>query len=110
MLGKNFSRHFEIFFSYFSQKVDFEIPCKLSPEETICIEYQSLFSEKNKKTIIGLLSAEFAQRMVKIKACTMHEKLLERKGTEMRLHVCQRVGETCLKAYTVCPKYSNRLA
>ena len=39
MLNENFStRHFEIF-SYFSQKIGFDIPCKLSPKETICMEY-----------------------------------------------------------------------
>ena len=44
MLGKNFSRRqFEIFFAYFSQKIGFDISCKLSPEETICIKCQSLF-------------------------------------------------------------------
>ena len=59
MHGKNFSRqHFEIFFSYFSQKIGFNILCKLSPNETIYI-CQILFSGKNKKTI-NLPSAEFA--------------------------------------------------
>ena len=33
-----------IIFSYFSQKIDFDISCKLSPAETICIKCQSLFS------------------------------------------------------------------
>ena len=32
MLGRNFSRqHFEMFFSYFSKKIGFDISCKLSP-------------------------------------------------------------------------------
>ena len=39
----------------------------LFPEETICIKNQSLFSGKNKKHISTLLSAEFAQRAVKVK-------------------------------------------
>ena len=55
MLGKNFSRrHFEIYIyiSYFSPKIwGFDISCKLSPQETICIKCQSLFSGKNKKNI-----------------------------------------------------------
>ena len=47
-LGKNFSRHFEIFFS--KKKIGFDISCKLSPLETICIKCQSLFSgEKIRK-------------------------------------------------------------
>ena len=34
MLGKYFiRRHFEIFFSYFSQKIGFDISCKLSKEK-----------------------------------------------------------------------------
>ena len=36
-------------FSYYFQKIDLNIPCKLSPLETICIECQSLFSGINKK-------------------------------------------------------------
>ena len=35
--------------------------------ETICMKCQILFSGKNKKNIINLSSAEFAQRMVKVK-------------------------------------------
>ena len=35
----------------FLRKQDFDISCKLSPKETICIIYQSLFSEKNKENI-----------------------------------------------------------
>ena len=37
-LGKNFGGlHFEIFFLYFSQKMGFDLYCKLSPNEIICI-------------------------------------------------------------------------
>ena len=35
--------------------------------ETICIKCQNLFSGKNKKNIISLASAEFAERMLKVK-------------------------------------------
>ena len=32
-------------FPYFSQKIDFDISCKLPPKKTICMKiYQSLFS------------------------------------------------------------------
>ena len=49
MLGKIFSRrHIEIF-SSFSQKTRFDISCKWSPMETICMKCQILFSRKNKK-------------------------------------------------------------
>ena len=50
------------YFSYFPQKIDFNISCKLS-QETICMTFQSLFSEKNKKNIIRLSSAELVQRV-----------------------------------------------
>ena len=61
MLGKIFSRqHIEIFFFFFLETV-FDISCKLSPLETICINWQILFSGKNKKEIISLLSTELNQ-------------------------------------------------
>ena len=47
-------------FSYFSQKTGFDISCKLSLIETICMKYQILFYGKNKKNIINLSSAELA--------------------------------------------------
>ena len=51
------------YISYFSQKTGFDISCKLSPLETICMKCQMLFSGKNKKNI-SLSSAELAQRVV----------------------------------------------
>ena len=36
------------------------------------MKYQSLFSGKNKKNIISLLPAEFAQRVVKVKALDLN--------------------------------------
>ena len=53
------------YFSYFSEKTDFDISCKLSPMETVCIKCQILFSRENKKNI-NLPSAELAQRVVKV--------------------------------------------
>ena len=32
-------------FSYFSQNIGFDIPCKLSHLETLCMKCQSLFSK-----------------------------------------------------------------
>ena len=69
MLGRNFSRqYYEIFFLFlfFFQKTGFDISCKLSPLETICMKYQSLFSRKNMKNIFTLSSAEIAQKVVKV--------------------------------------------
>ena len=40
-------------FSYFSQKIGSDISSKLSPEETICMKCQSLFSGENKKHILN---------------------------------------------------------
>ena len=61
MLGKIFRRqHIEIFFLFFLETV-FDISCELSPQEPICITWQILFSGKNKKDIISLLSTELNQ-------------------------------------------------
>ena len=54
------------YFSYFFQKTGYDISCKLSPMEAICMKRQILFSGKNKKNIISLSSAENAQRVVKV--------------------------------------------
>ena len=51
------------YFSYFSQKTDFDIS---SPMETICMKYQTCFLGKKIKNITNLLSAEFAKRVVKV--------------------------------------------
>ena len=34
---------------YFSQKTGFDMSCKLSPMETICMKFRILFSGENKK-------------------------------------------------------------
>ena len=43
---------------FFPQKIGFDISCKLSPKETICMKYQSLFSEENKKKYLKMLFTE----------------------------------------------------
>ena len=61
------------YFSYFCQKIGFDILCKLFPKmsypkETICVKYQSLkYSAKHNKNIIILSPAEVAQTAVKDK-------------------------------------------
>ena len=65
-LGKNFDRrHFETF-SLFFQKIGFDISYKLSP---ICMQCQSLFSEKKKKkeAYYQFAICGICPRMVKIK-------------------------------------------
>ena len=48
--------------TYFFQKTDFDIPCKLSPVETIFMECQNLFSGENKKKYYQfVIRFEFAQ-------------------------------------------------
>ena len=54
------------YFSYFSQKTEFDISCKLSSSETICMKCQILFCEKIKKNVISLSSAELVWRVVKV--------------------------------------------
>ena len=51
-VGKNFSRRHFGKNSYFSQKIGFDISCKLSPMETVCMQCQSLiFWQKNEHNI-----------------------------------------------------------
>ena len=64
------------YFIYFSQKVGFDISCKLSPLETNCMKCQILFYGI---TITNLLSAEYGHRVVKVKYfhIWLAEKLLK---------------------------------
>ena len=41
---------------------------QMSPMEIMCIKFQIQFSGKNKKNITNMLSAELAQRVVKVQA------------------------------------------
>ena len=68
--------------SYFSQKTGFDISCKLSPMETICMKCQILFSETNKNIIINILSTEFVERVEKVKGLVLLV------CTQISLHVC----------------------
>ena len=56
-------------FSYFSQKTGFNISCKLSSVETICMKCQILFSGKNKKKkkYFTMSSAENFTGMLRVK-------------------------------------------
>ena len=56
-----FSRRKIDIFSYFSQKIGFDISCKLSPEETICMKWQSQFSGKNEKKFQNVVCCNFTQ-------------------------------------------------
>ena len=50
-MGKFSEQQIDDIFIYFLKKISFEISCKLSPQETICVKYQSLFAGINKKKI-----------------------------------------------------------
>ena len=51
--GKNFSRrHINDIFLIFPRKTGFDIACKLSPLETICMKCQNLFSGENRDILI----------------------------------------------------------
>ena len=39
-------------FSHFSKRKGFDISCKLSPVETVCMKFQNLFSGKYKKIFL----------------------------------------------------------
>ena len=65
-MGK-FSRwKIDDFFSYISQKIGFDISCKLSPKETICMNCQILFSGKYKKNISKYLLLNFLPSMLSL--------------------------------------------
>ena len=53
-----------LFFSRKQALID--ISCQLSPKETFFVKCQCLFSGKNKKNIVNLLSTELAQRVVPV--------------------------------------------
>ena len=55
---QDFAFHANCLQFYFSQKKEFDISCKLSPLETICMRCQILFSGKNKKRYFKTSSAE----------------------------------------------------
>ena len=71
-LGKIFSRRHTEIFSYISQKTGFDISCKLSPMETICMKCQILFWGKIRKNIINLSSVELAQRVERLNIDFFH--------------------------------------
>ena len=56
------------YFSYFSQKTGFDISCKLSPQETVCMKCQILFSGKNNKNISKCRLLKISPRVLSVKA------------------------------------------
>ena len=54
------------YFSYFSQKIGFGSSCNMSYGDNLHEMPKSIFWE-NKKNIVSLSSAEFAQRVVMVK-------------------------------------------
>ena len=67
MLSKNFSRqHFEIFFLFFTENRFWHFMWNVSNGDSLKIKCQILFSKKNKKNIINLSSAEFANRVLRV--------------------------------------------
>ena len=54
---------------YFFQKTGFDLTCKLSPLETICMQAQILFSGENS---VKLSSADFVQREMTVKNTNLH--------------------------------------
>ena len=87
----------KLIFFLFYQKIGYDISCKLSPKEKICIERQSLFSGKN---TINLSSADFAQKVV-----TMNLRCFSLPRCEMGTVLCWNVGVNSL--YVYCLSYSS---
>ena len=69
--------HANCLLTYFSKKIRFDISCKLSPQETICIKCQMLFSGKNYKNISKCHLLKFLPSMPSVK---MRENLSPSKG------------------------------
>ena len=55
-------------FFLFSQKIGFDISCRLSRKETICMKCQNLFSTKNKKNYLKTISVEIFCQHAKVHA------------------------------------------
>ena len=66
MLGKKIQQTFSNIFLPFTQKTGFDMPCKLSPKGTICMECQSLLSVREKKEYIIYIVAGFALELIKL--------------------------------------------
>ena len=73
-----------IFFLLIYQKTDFDISCKLSPLETICMKYQNLFSGKNKKNISNcrLLKIYSECKALIVKLCRSKKSLFHGNWTK----------------------------
>ena len=70
--GKNYHQTtFRNMFSYFSQEIEFDIPCELSPVPTVCINVTSCFQGKI-QTISTLSSGESVQTVIKVKVPTKY--------------------------------------
>ena len=54
---------------HLSQKIGFDISCKLSPKKTICMEYQNLFSGKYKKNIAKCRLLKLLPSMLSVNLC-----------------------------------------
>ena len=55
------------YFSYFNQKIGFQISCKLSPKETVCMKSESLFYGISKKNIYKCHLLKFSPWMQSVK-------------------------------------------
>ena len=67
-LGIFSRRQIDDIFLIFFQKTGFDISCKLSPKETICMKCHILFSEKNKKNISKCRLLKILPRVLSVKA------------------------------------------
>ena len=73
MLGNIFCRrHFEIFLFYFSQKIGYDISCKLSLWRQSVWNIKAYFLWILKKNINNLSSAEIVKKMVRVKVYPLH--------------------------------------
>ena len=64
MVGKNSADDILKYLSDFIQKTGFDISCKLSPMETMCMKCQNIISRKYEKYTINWSSAELVKGVV----------------------------------------------
>ena len=88
LLANSADNKLVIFFSYLPQETGFDISCKLSPMETICMQCQILFpGKKNKKNISKCRLLKFLPRVLSVNSHLEFE-LISRINTYL---VCKQI-------------------
>ena len=87
---------------YFSKKIGSDSSCKLSAQETICMQWQCLFSEKKKK--INLSSVEYVLRMVSVKPLIQNKNFSSHAIIFVEQYFILRLRDTILGPWDIVLK------